>query len=47
VVAANAPLQRMNVQGIGHNYWVDAEGGYSDDEQRALVLYLLTYEAGR
>ena len=47
VVAANAPLERMNVQGIGHNYWVDVQAGFSAEQQRALLLYLLTYEPGR
>lgn len=47
VTAANArssELPRMNVQGIGHNYWVDAQGGFTGAEQRALLLYLLTYQ---
>ncbi len=47
VVAANhasAGLRRMNVEGIGHNYWIDREAGYSEEEQRAVILYLLTYE---
>lgn len=37
-------LRRMNVEGIGHNYWVDRQSGFSDQEQRALGLYLLTYQ---
>ena len=47
VVAANkasAALQRMNVEGTGHNYWIDRESGYSPEEQRAAIAYLLTYE---
>jgi len=36
----------MNVQGVGHNYWVDTESGYTDDQQRALIQFLLTYEPG-
>ena len=49
VVAANeasAELRRMNVQGIGHNYWVDAKAGFSTEQQRALILFLLSYEPG-
>ena len=49
VVAANeasADLRRMNVQGIGHNFWVDAQSGFTDQEQTALILYLLSYEPG-
>lgn len=47
VVAANAAspaLQRMNVQGIGHNYWVDPQAGFTQQEQQALILYLLSYK---
>lgn len=47
VVAANhasASLRRMNVEGIGHNYWIDREAAYGDEEQRAVIAYLLTYE---
>lgn len=44
VVAANAPLKRMNVEGVGHNYWVDARAGFSAEQQQALILYLLTYD---
>lgn len=43
VIAANSSLQRMNVQGAGHNYWVDEQAGYTANKQRALILYLLTY----
>ena len=49
VVAANESspeLQRMNVQGVGHNYWVDAESGFTGEQQRALIQFLLTYEPG-
>ena len=44
VNAASPELRRMNVQGIGHNYWVDRQSGFTPEQQRALVLYLLTYE---
>ena len=37
-------LQRMNVGGIGHSYWVDRQSGFTEEEQHALILYLLTYE---
>ena len=49
VIAANESspaLQRMNVQGLGHNYWVDGQSGFTDEQQRALIQFLLTYEAG-
>lgn len=42
--AASPELVRMNVQGIGHEFWVDQQAGFGPKEQRALILYLLTYE---
>ena len=33
----------MNVEGIGHAFWVDAVGGFTSQQQEALILYLLTY----
>lgn len=50
VVQANQSspaLQRMNVEGIGHSYWVDRQSGFTEEEQHALVFYLLTYEPGQ
>jgi hypothetical protein len=44
--AASAKLRRMNVQGVGHNYWVDSQAGFTDQQRRALVLYLLSYQPG-
>ncbi len=47
VVAANSAspdLQRMNVQGIGHSYWVDSQSGFTQREQEAMMLYLLSYK---
>lgn len=47
VVAANEAspeLQRMSVQGVGHEYWADEPAGFNKEQQRALILYLLTYE---
>jgi len=44
---SSAALRRMNVQGIGHHYWVDRESGFTRQEQRAVILYLLTVESGR
>ena len=49
VIAANESspaLQRMNVQGVGHNYWVDSQSGFTGEQQRALIQFLLTYEPG-
>jgi hypothetical protein len=50
VVAANEAspaLRRMNVQGIGHNFWVDRESGFTDEDRQALILYLLSFEPDR
>jgi hypothetical protein len=39
--AADPALAAMNIRGGGHTFWVDVEAGYSDDEQQALIDYLL------
>ena len=47
VIAANhayRDLSTVGVEGIGHEFWVDSGAGFSEQEQRALLLYLLTYE---
>lgn len=43
VIAANrlANLQEVHVQGIGHDYWVDETTGFTQQEQEALIKYLL------
>lgn len=49
IVSANessSALRRMNVQGVGHDYWVDTRAGVTRQEQQALILYLLTFEPG-
>ena len=40
---AHPQTKAMHVEGTGHAFWVDAGAGFSADEQRALLLYLLTY----
>jgi hypothetical protein len=40
-------LRRMNVEGVGHTYWVDRQSSFTEEEQHTLILYLLTYEPGR
>jgi hypothetical protein len=35
-------LQDMHIQGIGHEYWVDASTGFTKSEQDALIHYLLS-----
>jgi hypothetical protein len=44
---SSSALRRMNVEGVGHNYWVDRQSGFTEEEQHALILYLLTYEPGQ
>jgi hypothetical protein len=43
IVRANraAGLEAVDVQGIGHEYWVDEEAGFSTEDQQALIQYLL------
>jgi hypothetical protein len=43
---ASATLRRMNVQGTGHNFWADTQAGFTEEQQRALILYLLTFDPG-
>ncbi|WP_027417856.1 hypothetical protein [Aneurinibacillus terranovensis] len=35
-------LQKVHVQGIGHEYWVDKAAGFTSGEQDALIRYLFT-----
>ncbi|KJH72405.1 di-heme oxidoredictase family protein [Aliterella atlantica] len=41
---ANPNLQKSNVDGSGHNYWVDRRAGYSKQEQTDLIQYLLSLD---
>jgi hypothetical protein len=45
VIAANATapsLQAMHVQGTGHEFWVDAEIGFTPADQEALIQYVFS-----
>lgn len=47
VVTANQhhpDLQTTNVDGRGHLYWVDAEAGFSTDDQTDLIQFLLSLD---
>jgi hypothetical protein len=47
VVRANAGdpgLRRVNVEGVGHEFWVDEAAGFAADEQEAIIAYLLTID---
>ncbi|MBD3882043.1 hypothetical protein IFO70_09765 [Phormidium tenue FACHB-886] len=41
---ANPDLQRANIDGSGHEYWVDAKAGFTPDEQSALIEFLLSLD---
>ena len=31
----------MNIRGVGYEFWVDRDAGYGEDEQLALIEFLL------
>ncbi|MEX2404122.1 MAG: hypothetical protein WD625_08310 [Balneolales bacterium] len=37
-------LAQVNVHGVGHEFWVDEENGFSQDQQENLIHYLLHLE---
>ncbi|PPS42286.1 di-heme oxidoredictase family protein [Chroococcidiopsis sp. TS-821] len=41
---ANPDLQRVNVDGSGHNYWVDRQAGFSVKDQTDLIQFLLSID---
>lgn len=41
---ANPDLQRSNVDGSGHEYWVDEKAGFSIQDQTDLIKYLLSVD---
>ncbi|MCC5598895.1 di-heme oxidoredictase family protein [Nostoc favosum] len=41
---ANSDLQKSNVDGSGHNYWVDKQAGFSNQEQTDLIEFLLSLD---
>ena len=41
---ANPSLQRSNVDGSGHNYWVDTEAGFKTQDQTDLIQFLLSLD---
>ncbi len=40
----NPDLQQANVDGSGHNYWVDAQAGFTPQDQTDLVQFLLSLD---
>ena len=41
---ANSSLQKANVDGSGHNYWVDQRAGFNTEDQTALIQFLLSLD---
>ncbi|MCA1991302.1 MAG: hypothetical protein LDL41_04530 [Coleofasciculus sp. S288] len=41
---ADERLQRVNVEGIGHNYWVDRQAGFTTQDQTDLIQFLLSID---
>lgn len=41
---ANPDLQRANVDGSGHAYWVDRETGFTTQAQTDLIEFLLSID---
>lgn len=41
---ANADLQAANVDGSGHEYWVDEQAGYTEGQQNDLIQFLLSLD---
>lgn len=41
---ANLQLQRANIEGVGHEYWVDRQSNFTVDEQTALIEFLLSLD---
>jgi hypothetical protein len=41
---ANSSLKQANVDGSGHNYWVDQKAGFSTQDQTELIQFLLSLD---
>jgi hypothetical protein len=41
---ANSDLQATNVDGSGHEYWIDEKAGYTAQEQNDLIQFLLSID---
>ncbi|WP_198509030.1 electron transport protein [Bacillus sp. FJAT-44742] len=40
-------LQDINIEGIGHEFWIDEEAGFSEEDQEALIDYVLSLTGER
>lgn len=46
VIKANhqsSTLRKLNIEGVGHPFWVDQDAGFRPEEQEALLQYLLSH----
>ncbi|WNZ48072.1 hypothetical protein Q2T42_09540 [Leptolyngbya boryana CZ1] len=41
---ANADLVRSNIDGSGHNYWIDQPAGFTPEEQTAVIEFMLSLD---
>ncbi len=41
---ANSNLQKSNVDGSGHNYWVDKQAGYTIQDKNDLIEFMLSLD---
>lgn len=41
---ANSDLQQSNIDGSGHAYWVDAEAGFTTQDQSDLIQFLISLD---
>jgi hypothetical protein len=41
---ANSDLKQSNVDGSGHNYWVDKSAGFNAQDQTDLIQFLLSLD---
>jgi hypothetical protein len=41
---ANSNLQKSNVDGTGHDYWVDKQAGFNTQDQTDLIEFLLSLD---
>ncbi|SDI29873.1 electron transport protein [Natribacillus halophilus] len=39
-------LRDVNIEGIGHEFWVDEQSGFSSEDQEAIVEYILSLTGG-
>lgn len=40
-------LQKSHVEGIGHEYWIDKQAGFSAEEQNSAIEFLLSLETNQ